>query len=71
MVDYKDLPLLDWDWVLELNRLGVETAASTGCWAAVATSNFCAPQFAGMWRDIDWHRRLTKLIHESQNSVSI
>ena len=71
VVDYKDWPLLDWDWVLELNRLGVETAVSTGCWAAIATSNFCAPQFVGMWRESDWHRQLTKLIHESQNGMSI
>lgn len=26
---------------------------------ALATSNFCGPRYRGMWRDIDWHRRLT------------
>ncbi|MCC6239859.1 MAG: cellulase [Phycisphaerales bacterium] len=65
VVDYKDWPLLNWDWVKELCELGVRTAAATGRWAAIATSNFCGPQFVGMWRDIDWHRRLTDLIHES------
>ena len=65
IVDYKDWPLLNWDWVMELCELGVRTAAASGRWAAIATSNFCGPQFAGMWREVDWHRRLTDLIHES------
>jgi hypothetical protein len=64
VVDYKDWPLLDWAWVKELTAFGVEQAVETGQWAAIATSNFCGPQFRGMWRDIDWHLRLTDLIHE-------
>lgn len=63
VVDYKDLPLLDWGYVKELCALGTESAADTGRWLAIATSNFCGPQFVGMWRDVDWHRRLTGVIH--------
>lgn len=66
VVDYKDWPLLDWDWILDLNRLGVITAASTGRWIGMATSNFCGPQFVGMWREKNWHKELTNLIHNSQ-----
>lgn len=66
IVDYKDWPLLNWGWILELNRLGVETAAQTGCWAGMATSNFCGPQFVGMWREKLWHKELTAKIHESK-----
>ena len=62
IVDYKDWPLLKWDWVKELCALGATRAASTGQWLAIATSNFCEPQFAGMWRDLTWHRRLTGII---------
>lgn len=62
-VDYKDWPLLSWDWVQELCERGTLRAAATGRWAAIATSNFCGPQFAGMWRDPAWHRRLTEAIH--------
>jgi hypothetical protein len=65
VVDYKDWPLLNWDWVKELCELGVKTAAQTGRWIAMGTSNFCGPQFAGMWRDVRWHQRLTDLIHRS------
>ena len=65
IVDYKDWPLLNWDWILELNRLGVETAVGTGCWAGMATSNFCGPQFVGMWREKAWHRELTDRIRGS------
>lgn len=65
VVDYKDWPLLNWDWILDLNRLGVTTAAATGMWAGMGTSNFCGPQFVGMWREKDWHREMTKLIRNS------
>lgn len=32
---------------------------------AISTSNFCGPQFVGMWRDVEWHRRLTDIIHSA------
>jgi hypothetical protein len=66
IVDYKDWPLLDWGWVKELTALGAEWASATGCWAAIATSNFCGPQFRGMWRDVAWHQRLTHLIRQGR-----
>ncbi len=62
VVDYKDWPGLDWGWVKDLTAMGVEHAVRQGRWVALATSNFCGPQFVGMWRDIGWHRRLTDLI---------
>jgi len=65
LVDYKDWPLLEWDWLKQLCELGVRTAAGNGRWVAIATSNFCGPQFAGMWRDVDWHRRMTNIIHSA------
>jgi sugar phosphate isomerase/epimerase len=65
VVDYKDWPLLDWGWIKDLCELGVTHAAITGRWIGMGTSNFCGPQFVGMWRDVDWHQRLTKLIKSS------
>ena len=65
IVDYKDGPGLDWGWVKELNAWAVEYVATSGCWAAICTSNFCGPQFHGMWNDVDWHRRLTHLIRQA------
>lgn len=62
VVDYKDGPLMDWGWVKELCELGTLHAAGTGRWIGIATSNFCGPQFRGMWRDVAWHQRLTKAI---------
>ena len=66
IVDYRDYPDLPWDYVLELCAIGTEHAASTGRWCALATSNFCGPQFHGMWRDVAWHRRLTDIIHSAK-----
>ena len=62
VVDYKDWPLLDWGWIKDLCEFGVRRAAATGRWTGIATSNFCGPQFVGMWRDVAWHRRLTDII---------
>lgn len=67
IVDYKDFPMLDWGWIRELCEHGTRRACSTGRWAAVATSNFCGPQFRGMWRDIEWHRKLTRLIRAGKS----
>jgi hypothetical protein len=69
IVDYKDWPLLEWGWVKELCELGVQTAAATGRWVAISTSNFCGPQFRGMWRDVAWHRRQTDSIHRAPIAV--
>jgi hypothetical protein len=66
VVNYKDWPLLEWDWIKELCAVGVEKAASTGRWLAIATSNFCGPQFAGMWDDVDWHVAMTGIIRNSK-----
>ena len=71
IIDYKDWPLLSWDWVKELCALGTQTAASTGQWIAIATSNFCGPQFAGMWQDVEWHQELTNLIRSGKINKNI
>ena len=65
ITDYKDFAMLPWGWVKDLCALGVETACQTGQWALMATSNFAAPQFCGMWRDVAWHQRLTTMIHKA------
>lgn len=69
VVDYKDWPLLNWDWILELNAIGVKAAAATGRWAGMATSNFCGPQFHGMWREKEWHQKMTEIIRQSGKSL--
>jgi len=66
IVDYKDWPMLDWQWVKELCEYAVIEAAKSGRWLAISTSNFCGPQFKGMWNDIEWHQRLTQHIKSAQ-----
>jgi hypothetical protein len=65
IVNYKDYPMLNWDWVKGLCALGATTAAATGQWVAIGTSNFCGPQFKGMWNDVKWHKQLTEMIKKS------
>ena len=71
IVDYKDWPLLNWDWVKELCALGTVTAAQTGMWVGIATSNFCGPQFVGMWHDVKWHQEMTAIIKSAELDESI
>lgn len=71
IVDYKDWPLLSWDWVKELCELGAVTAAGTGQWIGIASSNFCGPQFSGMWNDVAWHQRITDTIKSSPIRVEL
>jgi hypothetical protein len=66
IVDYKDWPLLKWDWVKDLCALGAQRAATSGQWLAIASSNFCGPQFVGMWRDKAWHRKVTSAIRGAE-----
>jgi len=71
IVDYKDWPLLKWDWVRDLCALGAQRAASSGQWLAIASSNFCGPQFVGMWRDKAWHQQLTHTIKSAEISADL
>jgi hypothetical protein len=71
IVDYKDWPLLKWDWVKDLCLLGVQRSASSGQWLAIASSNFCGPQFAGMWRDKAWHQSVTNAIRSASISPAL
>ena len=32
----------------------------------MASSNFCEPQFVGMWRDKLWHQRVTAIIRGAE-----
>jgi hypothetical protein len=66
IIDYKDWPGLDWDWVKDLNERALRRAAATGRWAALASSNFCGPQFVENWRDVAYHRRLTDVIRAAR-----
>jgi hypothetical protein len=71
IVDYKDWPLLKWDWVKDLCALGAGRAAASGRWLAIATSNFCGPQFVGMWRDVSWHQQLTRTIKSAEIATEL
>ncbi len=71
IVDYKDYPMLNWNWIKDLCELGVTTAAGIGQGVAIATSNFCGPQFVGMWNNVEWHKRLTDIIKNATISEEL
>lgn len=65
-INYSDVAPLDdheeWAWVKDVCAEGVRMASEYG-FEGICTSNFCQPQFPGMWSDAEWHQRLTELIH--------
>ena len=63
IIDCMDRPGTDWSWIKQLCETGVRTASATGKWAAMASNNFCGPQFPTLWYDIEWHRKITDIIH--------
>lgn len=62
LTNYKDMPGLNWHWIKQLCQHGTIEAVNTGRYLAIATSNFCSPQFVGMWSDVEWHRHMTDII---------
>jgi hypothetical protein len=65
IVNWKDGEKLDWEWLKTLCAYGVDEAIATRRWVGIATSNFCGPQYVGMWSDVAWHQSLTTRIRTS------
>ncbi len=57
-----DHPELDWAWVKEAAEVSIELALKHDNYKFLCTSNFTHPQFRGMWEDIKWHQKMTRLI---------
>lgn len=64
-----DWPEFDWSWLKDLDDTGVRSAAESGRWLSMCTSNHCGPQFRGMWDDVDWHRELTETIRSAEIDI--
>jgi hypothetical protein len=57
-----DHPELDWKWVKESAEICIDLALKHENYKFLCTSNFTHPQFKGMWEDITWHRKMTRMI---------
>jgi Sugar-binding cellulase-like len=71
LVTWKDGAGMEWDWLLDITEFAVAHAAASGRYAAICTSNFCGPQYVGMWREVAWHRRQTDLIKASALDIEL
>ena len=63
MVTWPEHPSLDW----RIQKDAAEIAAAAGAregYQFNCTSNFCHPQFLGMWEEIDWHKKMTQMIRK-------
>ncbi len=57
-----DHPELDWKWVKEAAEVSIDLALKHPNYKFLCTSNFTHPQFKGMWEDITWHQKMTRMI---------
>ncbi len=60
-VNWFDHPSLDWTLIKECGELGAKLGSKYN-YKFNCTSNMCEPQFLGMWEEIEWHQRMTKII---------
>ena len=54
-------PMLEWDFVKEAGLAAAKFGAKHG-YAFNCQSNFCEPQYLRLWRDVDYHREVTRTI---------
>lgn len=54
-------PMLSWDLVKDAGIIAAKLANKYG-YTFNCQSNFCEPQFAALWRDVDYHRKVTDII---------
>ncbi|MGF1760121.1 hypothetical protein L4D76_19735 [Photobacterium sagamiensis] len=68
-VVYEDLShnghLGEWEWFKKVLETGIELAIDNG-WKGICTSNFAEPHFEGMWRDVEWHKRMNDMIRNGK-----
>ena len=60
-INWLDHPALSWDIIKESGEICAGLGAKHG-YRFNCTSNFTHPQFARLWKDIAWHKRLTTTI---------
>lgn len=56
-----DHPLVSWDLIKDAGLLGAELGRKYG-FAFNCQSNFCEPQFRGLWKDVAYHQKITNII---------
>lgn len=61
-IGWYDHPDLNWEWVKESTEICVNLAKKHNEYKFICTSNFTHPQFKGLWEDVKWHKRITKII---------
>ena len=60
-VCWAEHPLLTWDLIKDAGMIAAKLGRKYG-YSFNCQSNFCAPQFITLWRDVDYHREITDII---------
>ena len=61
-ISWFDHPELDWEWVKTSAEICIDLAMQHDNYKFLCTSNFTHPQFRGMWNEVEWHQKMTRLI---------
>ena len=57
-----DHPDLSWNWIKESADICIDLAKKHQQYKFICTSNFTHPQFKGLWKDVTWHKQITRRI---------
>ena len=60
-VCWAEHPLLTWDLIKDAGMIAAKMGRKYG-YSFNCQSNFCAPQFITLWRDVDYHHEITDII---------
>ena len=52
-------------WIKHAGLVSAQLAADAG-YAFICSCNFCHPQHAGIWNDIEWHKKVTDIIRKGK-----
>lgn len=64
-VCWAEHPLLTWDLIKDAGLIAADLGRRYG-YSFNCQSNFCAPQFITLWRDVDYHREITGIIKDEK-----
>lgn len=65
IIMWRDHPYLDWKLIKHAGLVSAQLAADAG-YAFICSCNFCHPQHAGIWNDIEWHKKVTDIIRKGK-----
>ena len=56
--------IVEWDFIKMAAEKCIRWCRQFDCYKFICTSNFTHPYFKKLWDDVEWHKRMNRLIRE-------